>query len=106
MGVQRRGINGQLDSTQTAIVTAAGNVTIQPTKLILFGATADTDVKLYTVRDSTTTQFDEITSVALGERVDIGVAGVYLYDGDSLEAESATADRINFDLSYNEITGQ
>lgn len=110
MGLKRRGVNGQLAASAGALVTAGANVSIQPTKLILFGEEADTNIRLFILRsgDSAgdTTEIDRIPSIAHNERVDIGMAGVALYDGDSIQGQSDNANRINWDLSYIEITGE
>lgn len=110
MAFKSRGVQGQIAATATAVLTAGSNVTIQPTKLILFGEEADTNIDIYIVRSGNsagaTTKFQRITSIALNERVDVGFAGVSLYSGDAIYLQSATASRINYDLSYNERTGE
>jgi hypothetical protein len=110
MAFKQRGVQGQIAATATAVLTAGSNVTIQPTKLILYGEEADTNTIIYIVRSGNsadaTTKFETITSIALNERVDISFAGVVLYDGDAIHLQSATANRINYDLSYNERTGE
>lgn len=110
MAFRQRGVQGQVAATATAILTAGTNVTLQPTKLVLYGEEADTNTDIYIVRSGNsadaTTRFERITSIALNERVDISLAGVALYDGDAIHLASTTANRINYDLSYNERTGE
>lgn len=110
MSFRQRGVQGQVAATAAAVLTAGANVTIQPTKLILFGEEADTNTDVYIVRSGNsadaTTRFERITSIAQFERVDIGFAGVTLYGGDAIHLQSTTANRINYDLSYNERTGE
>lgn len=110
MAFKSRGVQGQLAASATALLTADSNTVVQPTKLILYAEEADTDIDIYIVRSGgsagATTRFQRISSMALDERVDIGFGGVSLYDGDAIHAESATANRINYDLSYTERTGE
>jgi len=110
MAFKSRGVQGQVAFSPTAIVTAGTNVTIQPTKLILFGEEADTNTSVFIVRSGNSavdsTVFEHISSIADNERVDIGLAGVNLYDGDAIYLRTDTAGRVNYDLSYNERTGE
>lgn len=110
MAFKQRGVQGQVAATATAILTAGTNVTIQPTKLILHGEEADTNTDIYIVRSGNsagaTTRFQRIPSIALNERVDVSLAGVVLYSGDAIHLQSATASRINYDMSYTERTGE
>ena len=110
MAFKQRGVQGQAASTATAVLTAGDNVTIQPTKLILYGEEADTNTDIFIVRSGNsadaTTRFERIPSIGLNERVDISFAGVALYDGDAIYLASTNASRINYDLSYNARTGE
>lgn len=110
MAFRSRGVQGQLAASATALVTAGTNTVIQPTKLILYAEEADTNIDIYIVRSGNsagaTTRFELITSMALNERVDIGFGGVSLYGGDAIHANSDNANRINYDLSYTERTGE
>lgn len=110
MNFKQRGVQGQVAAVATAVLTAGDNVTVQPTKLVLFGEEADTNTDIYIVRSGNaagaTTRFQRITSIAQFERVDVSLAGVVLYDGDAIYLQSTTANRINYDLSYTQRTGE
>jgi hypothetical protein len=110
MAFRNRTVQGQLAATAGALLTAGPNVTIIVTKIILFGEEADTDIKLYVVSASgsaaATNQVYENPSIGLGETVSPGLTGIVLYNGQSLQGESDTVDRINYVISYSERTGE
>jgi hypothetical protein len=110
MQFKNRTVQGQLAATAGALVTAGANVTIIITKIVLFGEEADTDIKLHIVPSAgsaaATNEFYRNPSIGLGEQVSVPLTGVTLYNGQSLQGLSTTADRINYAISYSERTGE
>ena len=110
MAFRNRTAQGQLAAAPAALLTADPNVTVLVSKVVLFGEEADTDIQLYVVPSGgaagVTNEFYRNPSIGLGEQVNVGLTGVVLYNGQSLQAESANANRINYLISYSERTGE
>jgi hypothetical protein len=110
MAFRNRTVQGQLAATAGALLTAGANVTIIVTKIVLFGEEADTDIQLYVVPNAgsagPTNEVYRNPSIGLGETVSPGLTGIVLYNGQSLQGVSDTADRINYVISYSERTGE
>jgi len=107
---RNRTVQGQLAGSAGALLTAGANVTVIITKIVLFGEEADTNTKLYVVPNAgsagPTNEVYRNPSIGLGETVSPGLTGITLYNGQSLQGESATANRINYVISYSERTGE
>ena len=110
MAFKSRTAQGQLAASAGTLVSAGSNVTITLSKVALFGEEADTDTKLYIVPNGgsagVTNEFFRRSSIALGELVSVPLTGIVLYSGMSLQGVSATANRINYVVSYSERTGE
>lgn len=110
MQFKNRTVQGQLAASPGALLTAGPNITIIITKIVLFGEEADTVTKLYVVPAAgtagATNEFYRNPSIGLGEQVSVPLTGITLYNGQSLQGESVTANRINYAISYSERTGE
>ena len=110
MQFKNRTVQGQLGSSAAALLTAGANVTIIITKIVLFGEEADTNTRLHIVPNAgsaaATNEFYRNPSIGLHEQVSVPLTGITLYDGQSLQGLSTTADRINYAISYSERTGE
>lgn len=110
MQFKNRTVTGQLAATAAALLTAGPNVTIIITKIVLFGEEADTNTRLHIVPNagsaSAVNEFYRNPSIGLRETVGVPLSGITLYDGQSLQGLSTTADRINYAISYSERTGE
>lgn len=110
MAFKTRTVQGQIAGSAGALLTAGPNVTIILTKIALFGEEADTDTRLFIVPDGgsagVTNEFFRATSIAQFEALSVPLSGIVLYDGQSLQAQSANANRINYAVSYSERTGE
>jgi hypothetical protein len=108
MAFQQRVAQGQLAASAGALLTAGTNEVWTITKVVLFGEEADTDTKLYVVPNGgiagATNEFARSTSIAQGEQVIVPLSGQVLYSGMTLQGESATANRINYAISYTRQT--